>query len=64
MKPADKRRLRNKAAEAEREAERMQRILAKFKQGTAPHTHIESRLDKAKRDSEDAKHYLKAARGK
>lgn len=64
MKPADKRRLRNKADEAEREAERMQRILGKFKPGTAPHTHIESRLDKAKRDSEDAKYHLKASRGR
>lgn len=64
MKPADKRRLRNKAEEAELEAERMQRFLEKFKPGTVPHAHIESRLDKARRDGEDAKRHLKASRGR
>ena len=64
MKPADKRRLRNKAEDAEREAQRMQGILAKFKPGSVPYQHIESRLEKAKREGEDAKYHLKRARGK
>jgi len=64
MKTAAKRRLRNKVEDAEREAQRMQGILAKFKPGSVPHQYIESRLVKATREGEDAKYHLKRARGK
>ena len=58
MKPADKRRLRNKVKDADREAERVQRIMGKFKPGALVHSHLEDRVNTAKRVSEDASFYL------
>jgi hypothetical protein len=64
MKPADKRRLRNKVKDADREAARMERIMGKFKPGSFVHGRLEERVNAAKRASEDASFYLKQARGK
>jgi predicted metalloprotease len=50
--------------DADREAERMQRIMGKFKPDSFVHGRLEERVNAAKRASEDVSFYLKQARGK